>query len=400
MYKSILCFITLALYLTVSSASSQKIDISTLYDIKDLQALKTNNSYSEFFQHAKDIRPGQRDDNWNQMVRSMSMGFLDQLSKDKQISLTDFNLVKNISNWSGLKEDEFYLRKRNSIALKYYEQCFKIKSWGECYKSILDFYTKFDNSAESGLNFAKLLVKNNSIMNSKDISEQVIIQYDLWPFISAMANSSISEFYCHKEPMQLIVVNKLYQMTKSDKNFKVTSLLHKDCFKALIPSFKQNLLSANNPYIREKTFTILDHNSFISKNDRSEYYLLQLLDGVTFNKQQTLDSFELLKKLAEDYKLRETLLDKLKQIIPLPGKVFTYKTKSSLAISRGLTRYFPEYVDYYATTCLNHLSGDISTPGGNPATYCHEFYSTAKLTKLIPSSKIKAYDNLMNSWKK
>lgn len=400
MYKIIFCFIFINLYNQLSLASSQKPELYTIYDIKDLKALKSDSSFREFFQHAKDIRPGQRDKEWDQLVQSMSMGLLDQLSKSKSITDKDFELVKTISSWTQIKEDEFFLRKRNSVALKYFGQCFKTNSWDNCYNPMLDFYTKFDNSPESGLNMAKLLVKHNSIMNTKDISEQIIIKYDLWPFVSAMAKSPLSEFYCHKEPMQLIVVNKLYQMTKSDKNFQVNNLLHKDCFKALIPSFKENLLTANNPYIREKTYTILDHNSFISKTDRSEYYLLQLLDGVVFNKKQTLDSFELLKKIAEDYKLRDELLLKLKKIIPLPGKVFTYKTKSALAISRGLSRYFPEYVDYYASTCLSHLSGESTTVGGNPATYCHEFYNTAKLVKIIPKAKIQNYDKIMNSWKK
>lgn len=380
----------------VNNASSQE----NLYNMNDLNVLQKDKSFIEFFQHAKDIRPGLRDDNWHNLVKNMSMEMLDKIQKKNLVSETDFNLVKKISEWSSLKNDEFFLRKRNLVAIKYYSNCSQSLKWEKCYQEILDFYKKNDQNAELGVGLAKALYNQNPVFKDKKPNEEVILKYDLWPLVATMAKSSIGEFYCAKEPMQTLIINKLYQKVKDNNQFNPNAFVHKDCFKVLIPNLKANLLSSNNTYIRSKTFHILNRNSTINIEDRSQFYLMELLDGTNNDKQQTLKSFEVLKQLSNNEALRSKILNRLEGIIPLPGKVFSLESNSAKAITSGLSRYIPEYIDFYASTCLNHLSGIAKTEGGNPATYCHEFYKMAQKSNLIPKYKLIQYNKLMNSWKK
>jgi hypothetical protein len=391
MHRILMIFSFIILLSSTANANRRSATDVQIYDLSDLKVLKNESSYQEFFQHAKDIKPAKRDKTWNTLVRSMAMEMLQDKMSDIKISEKDFKTVLSISSWPALKTNEFYLRKRDQFAYKYFQECFKTKNINSCYSEINKYYNQFSLSPELGVKFAKILNKHfDSTQN---------ITYDLWPLLKPMAQNSISEFYCNKSPMRNIIVNKLYNDSKFTKKAQNKLKIHPDCLKAITPDLKKNLFTTGNSYLRYKTFSVLQDKNILSKDDIFLYYTLQLLDAHIFDKQQTIRAFQSLKSLANDYRKRELVLLKLKAITPLPGKVFTLDTKSSIVITRGISKYLPEYIDYYSTTCLKHLEGTMKTIGGNPATYCHDLFNMAKSSNLLPIYKANQYKKIMNSWK-
>ena len=194
-----------------------------------------------------------------------------------------------------------------------------------------------------------------------------------------------------------ILINKIYENIKIGKSKE--SQIHKDCLKAISPKLKNNLFTTGNTYLRYKTFSILKDMNVLSKDDISLYYSIQLLDGITFDKQQVIEGIETIKRLSKNYRKREIILSRLNKMTPLPGKVFSIETKSSIAITKAISKYLPEYIDNYSTTCLDHLNGIKNTRGGNPATFCHELFNMAKKSNILPGHKSNFYNKIMNYWK-
>ena len=77
--------------------------------------------------------------------------------------------------------------------------------------------------------------------------------------------------------------------------------------------------------------------------------------------------------LSLNENLRQELLQQFLQIDPLAGKVFSLNTPQSLEVLLRFTRNFPEYLDSYAQTCLDFLSGYKKFPAGNPTPHCVDF---------------------------
>lgn len=390
-------FIFLLIIVTITSTNAAKrlAHLEQIYDLKDLRVLKNDKSFEEFFIHAKDIRPGKRTQEWNAMVVTMAMDMLQSYIDNKSISESQFNTLLNISKWSAIKNNEFFTRKRDQIALMHFKKCFSSYSWSDCYKKINKYYTDQTQIPETGVALTSLLIANNKIIKDSKDEDYTIVSIDFWPLIKPMAQSSISEFYCNKNPMKKIIINKMYKQAKS----KYNSIIHNDCLKAITPGLIEELLTTTNPYIRYKTFTVLQKANKINKEQTYLYYTLQFLDGHNQDKIQTLKIFEALKSISQDYKLRENIVMKLKKMTPLPGKLFSFNHNSQRIMAKAISKNIPEYIDFYSTTCIEHLSGRKVTPGGNPATYCHDLFNMADIVSLIPDSKLSAYKKLMNSWK-
>ncbi len=345
-----------------------------IYSIEDLKVLSIEKSYEEFFKHAKDVVPSKRDANWKNLVNTMSSDYLNRLMA-VEISAKEMETITEISNWNSLKDDEFFVEKFTKVASRYFTQCFKSKG-AVCEKNLRAFVKgrKIDK---------KLRIELSSILYANGI------QKNLYSLIKPMAQDTLGEFYCGKPPTSEIILSEIYQNTASTKS------IHKDCLKVLLPKIKENLTKGASPLMRYTTYSILKNSKTLTKLDESTYLTAQLISHFNLDANQMLRGYNELKKLSVTPTQREQVLNKLKQMIPLPGLVFKQRTKPAYAIISGLLRYMPEYLDFYATTCLDHLSGKKETAGGNPAVECHEFFELAKLMKIIPTSKINSYDKIM-----
>ena len=86
-----------------------------LYTLEDLTILKKQKNYFEFLNHALDIRPSKRDKNWDKMVQDMAVGFISSITAKKQISKDHFLFIEKLLSWPSLKNDEFFIIKRNNM---------------------------------------------------------------------------------------------------------------------------------------------------------------------------------------------------------------------------------------------------------------------------------------------
>lgn len=368
--------------------------VSTRYQIQDLKVLEMEKSYREFFSHAKDVLPSKRNKAWKKMVQSMAMDFLNVLKLTKgNLSQQDYKTVLNISKWAALKEDEFFIKNRDFTLIQYYDYCFKNKEYNTCYNMAYDFYKKYKTHPEFGYDFIKNVSKNIKIDNAEN-DFHINYQLKLWPFIDGLVKSSISEFYCAQSPLKETIEQKILQESFKGKHFAVLNLIHPDCWKVIKNNFITTLFQYTDAYSRKKVFKALKDNVRLGTTDTYFYTILQLLSGINLSPKETLEYWKRMHKISKNYLLREKLLARLKSYIPLPGNVFLGVTKQQKIISRALAKYFPEYIDFYATTCIDHLSGKVETQGGNPATHCHDLFKLSRSVDLLPKAKIYQYTKL------
>lgn len=393
MYKILIISFIFNIFSGEAGASSHKY-IASRYQLKDLEVLENQKSFREFFAHAKDVLPSLRNKNWKQMVQSMAMSYLNNLRlTDGNINPKDYLLINDISKWSTLKNDEFFIKNRDQTLIKYYNYCFKNSEFQSCYKKALRFYKKNKTHPEFGFTFLKNVIKTldkNNIENDFHINYQL----ELWPFIDSLVKSSISEFYCAQSPLKEAIEQKILQESYKDSNFKVLDNLHPDCWKVIKKGLISTLFKYTDAYSRKKVFKTLKGTVRLSKTDTYLYIVLQMLSGINLNAKETMNYWDHMKKLSKDYKLREILLKKLKSYSTLPGDVFLGATKQQKLITKAFVNYFPEYIDFYATTCIEHLNGSRETAGGNPATKCHQLFKLSKSIKLLPKSKVYQYTKL------
>ena len=361
----------LLLAIFIHSAHGQS---KQIYALEDLEVLANEKSFSEFFIHAKDVVPSKRSSKWKSLVSTMSSSYLNRLMV-VEITPMEFETTQQISKWASLKEDEFFIEKYSKVAVRYFDQCFKLR--GKLCGPIVNKFVKTNTiNKKLGVELANLMYING-------------IQKDLYPLIRPMAQDTLGEFYCGKMPTSQIILDDIYRSSGE------IAKIHSDCLKTLKPLIVTSLTKANSPLARYTSYTILEKSGTLSPLQKSVYLTGQLISSFTLDSSQTLQAFNELKKLSESAAQRERVMNQLKEMVPLPGKVFKLRTKSSYAIISGLLRYMPEYLDFYATTCIDHLSGKKSTIGGNPATECHEFFELSKLMKIIPESKRASYDKIM-----
>ncbi len=367
---------------------------SPRYQVRDLEVLESEKSYREFFQHAKDVLPSKRNKAWKQMVQSMAMEFLNTLKlSNGNISPKNYKSILEISKWATLKNDEFFIKNRDITLIQYYKYCFNSSEYQTCYNKAYDFFKKYNTHTEFGYTLIKA-VSNRIKTETAENDFQINYQLKLWPFIATLIKSPISEFYCAQSPLKETIEQKILQQTYNNTKFSVLHHLHPDCWKVIKKGFITTLFQHTDAYSRKKVFHALKGTVRLSSNDTYLYTVLQMLSGINLTPEETLEYWDRMQKLSKNYKLREKIFAKLKTYIPLPGNTFIGATKQQKHISRALSRYFPEYIDFYATTCIQHFSGEKNTYGGNPATHCHDLFKLSKSLNLLPKAKVYQYTKL------
>lgn len=355
-----------------------------VYTMKDLEALEENRNFAEFFAHAKDIRPSQRGDVWNKMVTSMADQYLKKLQEGLSISQKEFELAAEVSTWAPLKNDEFYAKKRNQLALAFFDKCLA-KTNGSvsglpCKKRMLEFFHTFNKEPELGIALAGILREADKTI-------------DLWSFAAPMAQSAFGEFYCDKTPLYESLKKKLLSVTDPSKH------AHKDCLKSFSLRAKKDLASSEVEK-RTTSFAILEKLGKLEEEERRKHLIGRLLGASFLEDKAWGEGYEALQALGENPSLRKTVLEELSALNSLPDNLFARKErKRVMALTKQLAKNFPEYLDYYTGKCLEWLEGKGDFPSGNPTPNCHQYFEFAKILESSPQAVTKKYDKIMNSWK-
>ena len=388
-----LFFIFIFLTSTHTNASVQE-PKNQLYNIQDLEVLEQEKSFKEFFSHAKDVRPSKRNKAWKEMVHSMAMQYLDSLKLSQgNIGSLNKEFILDISKWAHLSDDEFFIKKRDTIIIQYFAYCFQKEEFNSCFNEATNFYKKYKIHDEFGFRLLEAINKI-SFKEQSTIDYLVQAKQSFWPFLAKLVKKPISEFYCAQSPLKEAIEQKLITEIYHNSDYKILDHFHPDCWKVLKKTFIKTVFTHTDAYTRKKVYKIIENNVRLSQIDTQTYTMLQMLSGIKLDSTEVMLFWDRLKQLSRNYELREKVNTRLKAILPLPGNVFEGTTKQQKIIIKAISNYFPEYIDYYSSTCLDHLSGDKDTDGGNPATKCHELFKLSKQLGFIPKSKTIRYTQL------
>ncbi|ATH08208.1 hypothetical protein BIY24_09675 [Halobacteriovorax marinus] len=348
---------------------------AALYSIEDLEQLQISKNYTEFLNHAHDIRPSSRDKRWREMVQTMAVGQLDFLLEKRIFNQESFKLIEKIALWPILLEDEFFQIKRNRFAEFYLENCFSKRGRTDsCKNELLNFWNASNQNPDLAMSLVNIL---KSFTKEKDF----------WGFYQKVTKSSSAEFYCPKIAVRKSILDHLrvnlsqVEDPKYVKKF-IDDNLGSTCWQSVLKDLK-GMLFDKSFTLRSFAYKALNSKEALTQVEQDSYLAFYILTnpikGDTFNV-----AWSLIEKVGDDYSRRMKVFKVLKNIDPLPGDIFSnYNKEKKEAIINLFANNFPEYIDHYARTCVNFLKGIGDFPRGNPTLYCSELYSSSKSKRWI-----------------
>lgn len=360
------------------------------YELKDLAILESEKNYEEFFLHARDLAPQKRDKNWNDMVTSMARSFARYLVNNNFIDENNFKFIEQLHKWPILNKDEFFTRDRNSIGKIYLEKCYTKSKYKDdkCLLHTLNFWRKDPHYPELGLELAKLgreYMSKNDLLKQMDLNtlvgKKTELSFRMLEFYLPALESPLSEFYCKRSEIKKLIVNEIFGLStqKSERGLKkfITSTIHDDCW-LNVKNWMNDYIRTNDQFYKDAAYKTLSLREDLSTELEDIYLLSYILEypspGELFN-----HSWNMLQSVSRNIKRRELLLKNIKQIDPVPDNVFSSDNslkKSTILAQIALN--FPEFMDYYSSSCLSFLEGKKSFVKGNPTLHCKDFYNLSK----------------------
>ncbi len=366
---------------------------TTPYEMGDLETLYKENNFQEFLKHALDIRPSIRDSKWKKMVLDMSEVYIKDKIARKDFSEKSMNFIESLTNWPLLREDEIFFLRRNDFGVKYFRECFQNNKKDSCFQEIEKFWSNTSlKNPDLGISLASLLEENG-------------YEGELWDYIKFASTSNVAEFYCKNILIKKEILKKIQKimgenLSQVDQKISIQTALSDSCLKTLVPEIKTAFFDVNSAVIKELylKFLIITHNLNPEENDffLTLYYLQGPVIGDLFN-----ESWNTIQVLGQNYNKRKSVLNKLKQLTLLPDEIFAGENeKKKETLITHFYKNFPEYLDFYANTCLEFLEGKRDFPKGNPTLRCQEFFKDSEGTQIIEPSVQAKYKNLKKFEKK
>lgn len=355
------------------------------YTLADLEVLSQEGNYTEFFQHALDVRPTERQELWNKMVLKMSEKMLQDLLKKNEIKKSDFQMVEKISTWPTLKSDEFFLQRRQDFSLKYLENC--LKKAPACIGDLNLFWEHGPHNADTAIKLAEFAFQYKEL------------NLNPWNYLSLALKSNLSEFYCRK-PFVLDEIWKKFDsivlQQKSDIKIlkSIDNTVHPECLKSFNPFVKNKLLTPQGPTERETAFIILRSQGKINSKDEDFFYSVYLLErpsqGDLFN-----EAWNRIKDLGRQVEKRESVISQLKKLDPIPDEIFgSMDQLKRKVVLKHLKLHFPEFFNFYIQQCFAYYSGKGQFPNGNPTLNCQKIMESDVAPELFTADQMKTYKAL------
>ena len=347
----------------------------TNYTMLDLTVLAKEKNYLEFFQHAFDLRPTERNSEWKELMQEMATGLLTHSASTKKFDRDRFLFIEKIAQWPVLANDHLVQKARIAYAQEYFTYC-----WGQEHSQLClgDLTTHFASLPPPvdpvlALFYGQLLEKQ-----APDAS---------WQFYQEAANSDMARTLCGEQPLQQAILQRataLFATTQFPEQMreKLAALARPECWQQLHSSLRSDLFSKEVSR-RQYAYWQLKWNKALDPEEEDfflmHFFLQTPILGDTFNR-----AWNLLKALGQNYQRRQHILKRLSFLDPLPGKIFqTPSAQDRKIYLELLATNFPEYLDLYSTTCLNYLQGKAKFPRGNPTLECQELFATARGTDWI-----------------
>jgi hypothetical protein len=371
-------FLFILLFSSVCRAQNQ-------YTLADLEVLVQEEGHQEFFQHALDVRPSERQDAWKTMVSKMADVWSRKILQKSEISRKEFQKIEELYAWPSLKTDDIYKVRRQEAGLRYLKTC--LKSEKPCWDDLKNFWEKDKTDPDSAFKLAEL----TSVSPDSPLST--------WTLLEVSLKSPLSEFYCKKEFVMSalwgkIEIDYIKLGPEGDLLTKIDQTVHPDCLPQLIGEARTRLYRPKKVQDREIAFQIIKSQMKADQEITDFFYTAYLLDnpaqGELFNY-----SWNRVKELGGTVERREIVLKKLRSLDPLPDAIMGSldQTKKKVVL-KHLKTYFPEYLDFYADQCIKFFGGKGSFPEGNPTVHCQELMSSEVAHDVLDDWKIKNYNNV------
>ena len=127
---------------------------------------------------------------------------------------------------------------------------------------------------------------------------------------------------------------------------------------------------------------------FLDRTQEHKYLTYFYLNGIGTSK--TLNrAWSILSHLSDNFSEREKVLLELKKFDPIPDDFLSKDDLIKKTYLRHLDNTFPEFIDYYSSTCQSYHAGTSHYPNGNPTIRCREFIKTYKSIKGEKHFKVK-----------
>jgi len=394
--KFIFALTIAALSLTLSLESK-----AAAYSMVDLEALEKEQSFDEFFAHALDIRPSERSDYWKTMVQNMGEGLLKSLLNKNRLERADYQQMEELAGWSVLKTHEFFRLKRQELAMRWFTQCFNedATAGSPCWQDVVTFWEVDRQEPDLAGRLLALLsprfpLSVPEVENPAHRARTLVTPLFL---LKPVIRSPLAELQCKKPEVQQVVWESLRQDWLNNIKGKpfstvMNELAHRDCWPALIPTAHAQWLVGADTDSLTLSYLLLKSQQALTPLEKDLFQVHYLLGsparGETFNL-----AWNRVQELAGLPLQREAIMGVLKKWHPLPGNLFMdLDLAKRRTVARHLQRYFPEYLDFYARTCVDFFGGKRRFPQGNPATNCHELFELAGQEKgLLPVATVETF---------
>ncbi len=375
MLQSIL-FITLLL----GRASAAEV----AYSLADLEVLSQEGAFTEFFVHAMDIRPSERQETWKNMVTKMADAATRTILNKAEIEKKDFNWIENHYRWPVLKNDDVFKLKRQDIGLRYLNAC--LKKEVPCWDDVKMFWEADLQNPETSFKLAEMVVQYK---NSP---------YTTWTFLEVPLKNPLSEFYCKKDFVMdslwgKLEIDYIRLGSKGDFLTKIDQTLHHDCLPSLNAEANKRLYSPVKVGDRELAYQILNSQGKMDQKTEDFFLTVYLLEkpsqGELFNY-----SWNRVKQLAQAPSRRDKVLTMLKNLDPLPDELFmSLDQQKKRVILQLFKTHFPEYITFYSHQCVQFYGGKSAFPQGNPTVHCQDFMNSELAPQFIDADQIKLFQD-------
>ena len=347
------------------------------YSLKDLAFLASERNYQEFFQHIGDIRPVKRGKDWQKILIEMAQSYTRKQLALKLYTPDAYKTIFELSKWPILYNDQTFQKLRGEFGEGTFTRCLTQipnSSHQQCLEQMHLYFDRGQKLPQQALKFLALLPQNSP---------------ESFLYIKHLIKNHPS--YCAHPLVKKTLLKKLVAM-ELPRYYKLKSWvkdhLHPDCTDNA--GLSRELLSQNF-LLATAAFDLLYIQDKLSPANRdfflTRYYLESNQPGERLNL-----SWNTLTSLSKNFRRRKKVLDRLKNLDPLPDKLFALKPSlDKTTFMDHLNTNFPEYLDLYSKSCLHYLRGRGPFPNGNPTIHCRQIMNESKGKSWITSRNLKHY---------
>lgn len=363
----------LALFILASPSYAK----SQLYTLEDLTILHEQKSYREYLDHFLDIRPTLRNKQWKEMTTDVADSYIKQLINKNLINEENFLLIEKLAQQVTLKNYEFFQLRRTQYAAKYFKQCFTTE---KCIEQFKRYYS--DSKVYEDFDYVFYTLFKDTWPESKAL------------ILPRLSLSKVSSFFCKKPQLAKDLAIYLYlKIPQKQLGHKLNDRKGKDnligqyanieCLKEVKGQLYKEVLRKYDPKLKQFLYSIFKESHLLTQEEDDLLLITYILQGPIKGDVLNL-AWNRVEKVSQNYKRRKKLLENLLSLDPLPDLIFSESTgKERLVFIKHIQKYFPEYIEKYAKTCVSYLKGTGSFPFGNPTVECDSLMQMASQNSWI-----------------